>query len=237
MNDSTQQKFEDTIFLIPARSGSKGIPKKNLQKINELTLIEITIRQALKVCHAEQIYLSSDSTEILKYAEILKVKSIVRTHKESSDDSDANTVIKHFIEIAALGSCLNTSIVYLQPTSPFRFSSLITNCILLHKEFNKPVVTVRKVFDHPQKMVSVKNQKIKNYSNDFRPSGNRQTLPELFIPSGSVYVFSIENFLENGCKIPIIDAVPVEVYGENMIDIDSEIDLILAQKIGENYDF
>ena len=229
--------YNDPLFLIPARSGSKGIPKKNLQKINGQTLVEISIRQALMVGKLDNIFLSSDSFEILEYAEIFRIKSILRTSKESSDESDANTVVKHFIDFYALHNFLDTTIVYLQPTSPFRVSNLISECIGLHKEHKIPVVTVRKVVDHPQKMINLIDGKIKNYLPEFKPTGNRQDLPDLFTPSGSVYVFSIQNFLENECKIPITGAIPVLVYGEDLVDIDTDLDLFLAQKIGEKYEF
>jgi CMP-N-acetylneuraminic acid synthetase len=86
-----EYSVDDIFILIPARSGSKGVPRKNLQKINGKTLVEITIGQALLAGNTENIYLSSDSNEILQYAEILNIKSIQRTSKESSDESDANS--------------------------------------------------------------------------------------------------------------------------------------------------
>jgi len=237
LNSVTPFLYNDPLFLIPARSGSKGIPKKNLQKINGQTLVEISIRQALMVSKSDNIFLSSDSSEILKYAEILRIKSILRTSKESSDESDANTVVKHFIDFNALHNFLDTTIVYLQPTSPFRVPNLISECIGLHKDYKIPVVTVRKVVDHPQKMINLVDGKIKNYLPEFKPTENRQDLPDFFIPSGSVYVFSIQNFLENECKIPITDSIPVQVYGEDLVDIDTDLDLLLAQKIGEKHVF
>jgi CMP-N-acetylneuraminic acid synthetase len=195
--------------------------------------VEISIGHALAIGSPENIYLSSDSSEILKYAEILKIKSILRSSKESSDDADANIVVKHFIQSNQLENQLSQTIVYLQPTSPFRELNLIIKCIDLHKSYDEPVVTVRKINDHPQKMVSVLNGKLVNYGMDFNPTGNRQQLLKLFIPSGSVYVFTVRNFLESKHQIPIKNAIPIETYGKHSIDIDSELDLFLAQKIEE----
>lgn len=233
----TKQNLIDTLFLIPARAGSQGIPRKNLKMINGKTLIEITINQALAVSEAKNIHLSSDSTEILKYAEKLKINSVLRTHKESSNNSDANTVVEHFINYLSIKKYSNIIIVYLQPTSPFRDSNLIRDCVALYQKHNLPIVTVRKVFDHPQKMITITNGKIRNYLSEFNATGNRQNLLELFIPSGSVYVFSVSDFIDNNCQIPIIDSIPVEVFGNSTIDIDTENDLLLAQKIGDEYEF
>lgn len=230
------RNFEDVFFLIPARAGSKGVPRKNLQKIRGKTLIEISIEHAKNVGFLHNIYVSSDSPEILAIAENLKVKKILRTSKESSDTSNANVVVNHFIQVNSLINFPNSTIVYLQPTSPFRDSDLLRSCVTLYKENLKPIVTVRKVVDHPQKMISVENGRIKNYASDFNPTENRQGLLELLIPSGSVYVFSIGNFLENNSQIPLIGAIPVQVYDENALDIDTEYDLLLAQCIGEKYE-
>jgi CMP-N,N'-diacetyllegionaminic acid synthase len=236
-NPILEYSVDDIFILIPARSGSKGVQRKNLQKINGKTLVEITIGQALLAGNAENIYLSSDSNEILQYAEILNIKSIQRTSKESSDESDANSVVKHFIFSKSLEDALNKTIVYLQPTSPFRGKNLISECIGLHNKHSLSVVTVRRIVDHPLKTITVVDGKIKNYLPGFMPTGNRQNLPDLLIPSGSVYVFSIKNFIENGYKIPIINAMAVEVEMEDAFDIDTELDLWVAQKIGENYEF
>ncbi len=229
--------LEDVIFLIPARSGSKGIPRKNLQIINGNTLVEISIKHALKVASPSNIYVSSDSHEILKYAEKLKVKCVLRSKRESSDTSDSNKVVEHFIRNNFLNDSKQVTLVYLQPTSPFRDSNLILNCIDFYKQFNTPVVTVRKIIDHPEKMVTIDNGQVKAYLPDFNPTGNRQSMKNLFIPSGSIYVFSVEDFLKNESRIPIIDALPVEVNREKIIDIDTEFDLLLAQTIGAKIEF
>jgi CMP-N-acetylneuraminic acid synthetase len=229
-------KDKDVFFLIPARAGSKGIPRKNLQRIKNRTLIEIAIEQALKVGNPENIYVSSDSLDILKYAEGLKVKTLLRSPRESSDTADANMVVSHFIDSNSLSNFPKTTIVYLQPTSPFRNSDLIVNCINSYQENTIPVVTVRKVNDHPAKMITLLKGKINNYISDSNPTGNRQELLELLIPSGSVYVFSIEDFFNNNGQIPIIGAIPVEVFGAMGIDIDNEYDLLLAQTLGENFE-
>lgn len=205
--------------------------------INGKTLIEITVRQALALSEAKNIHLSSDSTEILKYAELLEINAVLRTEKESSNVSDANSVVEHFIDYLSIEDNKNTIIVYLQPTSPFRDSNLIKDCINLYKQYGSPVVTVRKVFDHPQKMISIVNGKIRNYLQEFNATGNRQELSELYIPSGSVYVFSVDDFIKNDFRIPIIDSIPLEVSGNSTVDIDTENDLLLAQKIGEKYEF
>jgi CMP-N-acetylneuraminic acid synthetase len=86
-------------------------------------------------------------------------------------------------------------------------------------------------------MITIEGGEIQNYLHDFNPTGNRQEFFELYIPSGSVYVFSIENFIENGFKIPIKGAIPIEVQNEKLIDINTEYDLLVAQRIGENFEF
>ena len=70
-----------TICFIPARKGSKRVKDKNLRKINNKTLIEITINQAKKTRLFSDILLSSDSSKILKIGKKLKITSIMRSKK------------------------------------------------------------------------------------------------------------------------------------------------------------
>ena len=67
---------------------------------------------------------------------------------------------------------------------------------------------------------------------DALPTSNRQALSENFIASGEVYAFSVEDFLNNG-DIPVVNALPVLSKSRFHIDIDSPVDLELAQLIGE----
>ena len=88
---------EKFVALIPARKGSKSIKNKNLYKISSKPLIHYTISASKKSKIFDQIFVSSDSKEILNYSENQNVSTIMRPKKYSNDFSSANDVVKHFI--------------------------------------------------------------------------------------------------------------------------------------------
>ena len=132
------------IALIPAREGSKSIKNKNLYKISGKPLIYFTILAAKKSKMFDQIFVSSDSQEILNYSLSQNVSVVKRPKKYSRDFSSANDVVKHFIKQSRI---LNgeDSIVYLQPTSPLRnYIDVKKSIKLFNKNNEKPLVSVKK---------------------------------------------------------------------------------------------
>ena len=224
----------DIFALIPARGGSKSVEKKNLQEIQGVTLIEITIQQALQVLPSNNIYVSSDSEEILTIARNLNCETIQRSTETATDEATADQVVQEFISNTRLAEIDETVLIYLQPTSPFRGNQLIKEGLNAYFESNIPIVAVSQVEQHPEKMLIQDTQGVLQPLLDgANPTANRQTLREVLIPTGSLYVFSVGDFKKAGA-IPVISATPYIVSGINAFDIDSEIDLKLAQEIGLN---
>ena len=138
------KKFlDETICLICAKGNSRGLEKKNIKKINNKTLIEITINQAKKTRLFSDILLSSDSSKILKIGKKLKITSIMRSKKNSRDNSTTDLALKETI------SKLNKNydnIVILQVTSPLRkvntikkfvrycIKNKLNNCLTVSKQ-------------------------------------------------------------------------------------------------------
>jgi CMP-N-acetylneuraminic acid synthetase len=226
-----------SVALIPARGGSKSIEGKNLRKIAGYSLLEISIKQAKSVETIRDVYVSSDSEDILQVAISLNCISVKRTAEASSDTASANSVVSEFLNHPGVNLNYEDTIVYLQPTSPFREDHLIEKSLRLHYERKVPIVAVAEVSQHPHKMLTVNaSGSLDEYQQGANPTANRQSLPEVLIATGSLYIFSVGDFLENG-QIPVMGALPYIVSGVNSFDIDSEMDLKIAQEIGKNYEF
>ena len=107
-----------SIAFIPARKGSKSVKYKNLKRINNKTLVEISIITAKKCKIFDQIILSSDSEKIIDIGKKHKISTVIRPKNLSSDKSSTESALIH-----ALNSFNNendANIVILQPTSPLR---------------------------------------------------------------------------------------------------------------------
>jgi len=227
----------NVLALVPARSGSKSVMNKNLQEISGIPLLELAIRSAFKTNSVANTFVSSDSDEILELAIKLGCKPIKRPLDAASDSATANDVVRDFITQLDLLANPETVIVYLQPTSPFREPGMIEDGIRLFSSKLKPVVAICEVSQHPNKTVVInKSGQIEPYLQEANPTANRQTLPRVLIPTGSLYIFSVSDFLLNGC-IPVRGALPLLVSGVYALDIDTELDLRIAQELGSANEF
>jgi len=226
-----------SVALIPARGGSKSIKGKNLRKISGKSLLEISIKQAKSVEIIRDVYVSSDSEEILQVAKSLDCISIKRSAEASTNTASANLVVSEFLNHPGVELNHEDTIVYLQPTSPFREDKLIEKGLSLHREKKSPIVATTVVDQHPHKMLKVNSSgTLEGYQQESSPTANRQSLPKVLIATGSLYIFSVSDFLKSG-QIPVAGALPYIVSGVNSFDIDSELDLKVAQEIGKNYEF
>jgi CMP-N,N'-diacetyllegionaminic acid synthase len=219
------------VALIPARGGSKGITDKNLQTIGGRSLIQICIETASKVSLFSEIYVSSDSEKILSIGRKFGARLVKRPKELSNDLARAEHVVQHFLENFTDAYMQDLIIVYLQPTSPFTSPYSIEACITKYLENVRPVVSVKLANEHPNKMFTINHLgNLSPYSNNPQPTKNRQDLQQLFLPSGGVYVFSAADFF-NYQTIPVLNAIPYLVNGNETLDIDSRLDLEVARNL------
>ena len=220
------------ICLIPARGGSKEIQNKNLQEIHGKSLIQMIVESAQKVSKLSKVYVSSDSEEILKIGRDFGATKIKRSEYAASDTALAEDVVLDLIDYLGNDANDNVILVYLQPTSPFTRPESIDACIDLYLKHKKPVVSVKRVSEHPDKMFSLdESGALSRHASGSNPTKNRQDLQVLFIPTGGIYVFSIKDF-NTEQAFPLMGAIPYVVTGKEGLDIDTQLDLDLARGIG-----
>ena len=119
--------YENVLCVIPARAGSKGIPNKNMQKLNGVPLVVFTIRQAIAAgLPIKNITVSSDCEEILSLAESWGVSPRRRPQEISGDKNSTEDALLHALETC--GKDVDT-VLLLQPTSPIRFRGRIKKCL------------------------------------------------------------------------------------------------------------
>ena len=111
----------ETIVIIPARGGSKGLPNKNMYPINGKPLIEWTLEQAKISKYLDKIIVSTDDNNIMDLAKRKGAKIIERPMNLSGDNASSESALIHSIDI--LNRKFNSQpdiIVFLQATSPLR---------------------------------------------------------------------------------------------------------------------
>ena len=108
------------IAIIPARGGSKGIPKKNIKFLNGKPLITYSIENVIKSKYIDEVFVSTDDKKISLIAKKYGAKIINRPKILARDTSSSESALKHAVEeIEKLGIKIDL-VVFLQATSPMR---------------------------------------------------------------------------------------------------------------------
>ena len=218
------------LFLIPAKKNSRGIKDKNLININGKSWVERTFKESISSKLTDLIYVTSDSAEILDIAKKYNAIPIKRPKRFCSNNSNANSVILHFISVLP-DNLIRTNpwIFYLQPTSPLRKKKhLIEVCKLLKK--NKAIISVYETEINLFKGLYKKGKYLFPLVKENLLTENRQKLKKTFYPNGGIYIFKIKDFLKKK-KIPISNSVPYIMSYKDSLDIDSISDLKILKEL------
>lgn len=213
------------IAIIPARGGSKTIPKKNIISLNNKPLIYYTIQAAKDCSLIERCYVSTDCEEIAKVALNFGAEVIKRPDSISGDFALSEDVVNHVINQTNINK--ESYIVLLQPTSPLRTEKHLTECIQKFlKSKRKSAISICLAEHHPYKMLQINGDIIEPLQQElFKP---RQLLPEYYRINGAIYITSVKDFLvtKKLFNPPVMGYVmPQEVS----IDIDTYLDLMLTE--------
>lgn len=120
-----QKEGRVKVALIPARSGSKRVPDKNIMQIGGKRLLEYSIDAALACDDIDDVYVSTDSEEYAKIAFAAGSKTILRPSYLATDVSTDLAVIKHFLEKMGDKAASIEQIIFLRPTTPLRKASVL----------------------------------------------------------------------------------------------------------------
>ena len=220
--------------FIFARGGSKGIIKKNLQKIGDIHLVGHSIKIASKLKIIDKIYVSTDCDEIGEISRIYGAEVINRPKNLASDDSPELLSWKHAIDYSLQNDGQFSVFLSLPPTSPLRDIKDILNCIVSLEDNIDIALTMSKSKRSPWfNMVSQNKNKKISLINDSYQISRRQDSPNCYDLTTVAYAAKQE-FILNTENIWNGNVVGVEVPEERAMDIDSPLDLKIAKLLYEN---
>ena len=213
--------------IIPARGGSKGLPKKNIKFFLGKPLIVHTIEYALESSLINEVVVSTDDDEISKISIDAGAKVIKRPYEYSTDKSTTENVISHFL---CNSKNKPTIIVLLQPTSPIRPKNSLDEAL---KYFNKEKYdSLLSLSPSHRFFWQLKNKKL--YAKyDYLNRPRRQDInknDKLFIENGSLYIFTYENFNKEQNRLGG-NIGYIEWSEEFSIEIDTPLDFMIAEKL------
>lgn len=221
--------------VIPARGGSKGLLRKNIQPLNGRPLISYIIQIAKAASSLDKVIVSTEDEEIAQIAEDWGAEvPFTRPESLSRDDTPWVPVLQHAIQTMSEDHGYHAdAVVTLQATTPFLTSSVVDQCVESYRSLNvDSVVTVCK-----------DSRNFKQWQREgtrFTPlfdldRQNRQWEPERFRENGFVYVSSRELLLDRG--ILTSDTAHVVVMEGRFVDVDihDEVDLVVANSLLRTY--
>ena len=214
------------VALIPARGGSKGIPRKNIKPFNSKPLIYWSIKVALESNKVDRVIVSTEDEEIADIARSFSAEvPFMRPKKYAMDNSSGLEPIMHALEkIPNINDLL-----ILQPTSPLRRLLDIDGIFDQRSKFNSDSAVSLTLSKKPSDIFFQLDKNMKIFSSketlSFKP---RQEYQKRFYLNGALYLSTKESILKNKSLVTA-DTIGYIMPEEYSIDIDTPFDWMIAE--------
>ncbi|TCP22916.1 N-acylneuraminate cytidylyltransferase [Tenacibaculum skagerrakense] len=220
------------LFVIPARGGSKGVPKKNIRIIEGKPLIQRAIDFSRKFTEEPNICVSTDSDEIIAAVEKHGLKvPFKRPDELATDNAGTYEVLQHAVNFYESEGLYYDILVLLQPTTPFRKESDLQNMLNNWSENLDLLVSVKESHDSPY--FNLFEEDHEGYLKKSKESevNRRQDSPKVYAFNGSIYIYNINSLKSKSIK----EFKKIKKYIMDdpiySIDIDTEFDWLIAETV------
>ena len=222
------------IVIIPARGGSKSLPKKNILPLKGRPLLCHSVDYSLKSKLVTTTIVSTDSQEIADIAKNCGASvPFIRPDEFAQDDTRDYPVIRHALDFFEARGQIFDLYILLRPTSPMRPSGLIEKVVEILKD-NTNATSVRsmtRIKEHPYRAWRQHDDgSVSGFiDNEIEPYNiPRQELPNLYFQTGDIEAIRRETIINGSvsgdCVFPLI------IKHDEMIDIDNESDFNRAEQ-------
>lgn len=229
MSEETSVSAGKTAAIIPARGGSKGVPRKNLTRVGGVTLIERAIRSAALARGVDVVVVSTDDEQIAAVSRAAGAVVIRRPDEIAGDSASSESAILHVLDELAKQDDPVETVVFLQATSPFIPTEGIDEAIeLVRSDAYDSVFSAHETYgflwgrDEADAAVAI------NHDAAHRP--RRQDRRPHFFETGAFYVFGADGFRRAGHRFFGRIGI-VEVPEWTAVEIDDPQQLAVASAI------
>ena len=226
------------LAIIPARFGSKGLPRKNVSLIGDKPMIQYSIEAALQSKYFGDLVVSTDDMEVKKISSELGVSKIF--HRGSHLSQDSTSMVEVVVDVLEKYKKKNgefpETFVLLQPTSPLRTSIDIDNSYeILKKRKSKSLISVSLMREHPYECL-IEQKKTWTYLETPKEKFYRRQdySNNYFFINGAIYMLNTSFFLENKSFIIEGKSALYKMPKNKSIDIDNQSDLDIVKLFIEN---
>ena len=221
---SNKEKF---LAIIPARGGSKRLPRKNILELCGKPLIAWSIEAGQKSKYIDKVVVSSDDGEILDIAKKFEADVLRRPNNLATDTSTTFDVIKHILDnIEGFDY-----IVLLQPTSPLRDENHIDMAIKLLQDKNADAVISVSETDHNPLWSNTLDDSLsmKNFLKDEVLNKRSQDLKKNYRLNGGIYICETNKLLAQKSFFLKENIYAYKMDKQSSIDVDDEADFKIAE--------
>jgi len=222
------------LAIIPARGGSKGIPKKNIIDVGGKPLVYYSINVAKESRFIDRVIVSTDNKEIAEIVEKIGAEvPFIRPSELARDDTPTYPVIKHALEwLKEKENYKPELIVILEPTFPLRTVREVDEAIRTISS-NEEVDSLRGVcepFQNPFKMWLLRGKYLEPLIKTEKETHGtpRQSLKKVFWQNGFIYISRYKTIMEKG-DIAGEKILPFVLGKDKYIDLDTKEDLELLK--------
>ena len=233
MEKQEQLQQKKILGLVPARGGSKGIPKKNLFPIMAKPLLQYTFEAAKESAFLDNVMLSSEDEEIQHFAQLHSID--IRYSRPlilASDTASTIDVVLDALSWLERAGETPDILVLLQPTSPLRSSEDIDRAIqaFIEQDMNS-MVGVHKMVEHPYKSMHLNQDGCWNYlAKPDKKSHRRQDYDDsYFTINGAIYIVKPDWFKKNQALVVENETELFEMSPIAGIDVDELVDIFRVE--------
>jgi len=217
------------VAVIPARGGSKGILRKNVQPLAGKPLIVYSIEQARQSRCVTETVVSTDDDEIAAVSEAAGAVVVRRPVEISGDYASSESALIHAVQsLSGRGGVLPDLVVFLQCTSPLRRTGDIDGAVRTLLE--QGADSLLSVSPSHRFLWTENADGAHSLNYDFRNRPRRQDMQPQYVENGSIYVFRPQALLDTGNRLSGKIAL-YKMDEEAAVDIDSLLDMKLAEML------
>lgn len=220
------------LVVIPARGGSKGIPRKNIKPFDGKPLIYYTIDIARAIVSDDDICVSTEDNEIIQMVENYGLQVPFKRPEElATDTAGTYEVLLHALDFYEKRGKYYDALILLQNTSPFRTVEHVKNALKLYTPNVDMVVSVKECTENPY--YNIYEEDNEGYLHVCKGDGNifrRQDAPKVYEYNGAIYIMNVKT-LKVTHMHKMQKRVKYVMDERSSFDLDTMTDWMIAEMI------
>ena len=229
------ESMPKVLCVVPARGGSKSIPRKNLRIFNGKPLLAWPIQVALSCPFVTKVVCSSDDNEILRAAESYGAELRIRPAQLATDEAASPPVVLDVIESLEEEGSFFDYVFMLEPTSPLTEREDLSRAFTLlyskSEHFDSLVSIAQSISGHPDFTFSIsRDLSISSINQATWQVKRRQDISPLYFIEGSLYLSKVSTLKSTGSFVQK-HTIGFEVPREKSFEIDDELDFHILEAI------